>query len=325
MLKKYKKIIIFPVLLSVMACSYVDRKDMNQKITFKSDAVVKGMNEISIYKIDIKNEKDYQLLERYFTKALANNLQNNYLIEKSLYDSLQLFGERKTDRDNNIYEKHSFDLTDSDKEILDKEIDIRFELDSGINQKYLNKQVYYWLKKLGKENTFDADNYYSELDKELLIDEYVGKLANVSKIFLENLNKNNLMIEIKNKEELAKYKLSYPVYINFDGYTKEEIERINSKIIMVNSNKNNMVLFNKLILVNGGNTKTIKEHTFKTVITNLQLENFNQPKSKVLLGEVAQFTEIETDVQTEKKAVIEEGVRERTTLKINKNNEWGME
>lgn len=324
MLKKYKKMIICPLLLTLVACSYVDRKDMNQKITFQSDSVVKGLNEITIYKIGIKSEKDYQLLERYFTKSLANNTQNNYLISKNLYDSLQQFGGRKS-RDNSVYEKHSFDLTESDKEILDREIEIKFELDSGINQKYLNKQVYYWLKKLEKENTFDADNYYSELDKELLIDEYIGKLSNVSKIFFESLNKNNLMIELKNREELLQYKLSYPVYINFEGYTKEELEGVNSKIIMLNNNKNSIVLFDKLILINNGNTKTVKEHSFKTIIKNLELENFNQIKSKVLLNDLSQFKEINTDISTEKKAVIDEKVRERTTIKINKNNEWGIE
>lgn len=173
-----KKIILVGMLImSMVGCSgFIPREDIYEKAEFKSEKIVKGRNKIILH--EVKYPKNYfEKLEflREFEEAgrrlLLEDKGLNLMLSQELFDDLESLKNGEFLDDERVYLKIASDLDEVEKTEVDRKAGVQVTDRGGDIQRYLNKQVYFWMSVAGKEDEFQGDKLYTELDKQRLIEE----------------------------------------------------------------------------------------------------------------------------------------------------------
>lgn len=269
-----KKILVLVILaLFITSCgSIVARKDRNQIVKFENTKIVPDKYKIIFYKINYPEspqEKDlfYKEFDILTSKMLVYKKDINLIIPLELYKDLLNLQKREVRESEKIYFKQAYLLTDEEKEFLDKNIVIKTPNNSGSVQKYLNKQVFYWYSYLEREYLYNPDQYYTELDKDKIVDEIFKNRKFFSNTALTLMD--DLVIEV-GLDQLEKAKdLIYPLYIETDILSQTKMAEFKSKIIIIDGRIEDMVIPGKILLINNLNVKNVKDYEISTEIIDV--------------------------------------------------------
>ena len=223
-----KKVVYFLICLILFtSCNkIVLRKDRNERVTF-SKSFPQGEYNIYLYKLNYPDsQKEKLIFMSNFVKILESQSDNkNYILSKKLYDDVNSVISRNGIGTEKAFFKSVSFIDNNDKKIINKLVrNIRVPKDSGEIQMFLNKQCYYLLSLLNREDEYLGDFYYTEFDKENLISEYTKDRKNMRDIFLTK--KKNFLVALKNEEEIKNYKNDM---IYLDNYSNKFVNNILDK------------------------------------------------------------------------------------------------
>ena len=175
-MKKKALCLLALVLLTTSCGSIVARKDKSQIVKFENSRIVADSYDITFYNIlypekPYDKDKFYEQFDVLTSKMVAYNKDINLIIPLELYKDLLNLQKREVREGEKIYYKQAYSLTEEEKEFIDSKVDVETPDNTGSVQKYLNKQVAYWYDYLKKPQEYDSKKYYTELDKDRIVDE----------------------------------------------------------------------------------------------------------------------------------------------------------
>lgn len=306
---KLKK--IFYILLCLVFFAGCDnivlRKDKSERITFNTK-MPQGDYTLYMYEISYPEKQEEKLM--FFSK-FENFLKNGseglerdvtFILPKALYDDVEaVLNDEGIGIERAFFKSASF-IDENDKKIIDREVGfVKTPSNGGEIQSYLNKQYYYILSLVGRQDEYRENFFYTEFDKRTITSEYLNERKNLKEVLTEK--KKNFIVAVNNMEELQNYSDDMVYLKNSDTELGNNILNdtisVNSPVIIINSDKyigytvknNNLVLFNGT----GENKKEelsyFRRYNFITdikKIENFNYSNFvidkNQVEISVLLG-----------------------------------------
>lgn len=332
-MKKRALFLIALVLIATGCGSIIARKDRSQIVKFENSRIVADNYDITFYKIiypERPQEKDifYEQFDVLTSKMLAYKKDINLIIPLELYKDLLNLQKREVREGEKIYYKQAYSLTDEERAFIDKKIDIKTPSNSGSIQKYLNKQVFYWYDYLEKTQLYNPDKYYTELDKDRIVDEVFQNRKFFSNTVLALTE--DLVIEVK-LDELDEVKdLLYPIYIKSDIIPKDEIAELKSKIIIVDGKVQDMVIPEKILLINNLNVENVKDYEIATEIQDvdnpLNLIPVIEEYQNLKLKDIQKFDIKYVPNSVLKKASVRKAERKRETINFDKiETKWRID
>ncbi|MDN5303400.1 MAG: hypothetical protein PWP46_279 [Fusobacteriaceae bacterium] len=306
-----KKFLIFLILI-ISGCSreIILRKEPLEKVPFKSE-LKNTENIIKVFNIDYPktiNEKNqfWKEFSDISKKFIAINEKRNIIFSKEFFEDLEILKNEKIFKEEKIFTKIASDLTEKEKNELQKYF--KEEKKEKVED-YLKLQIKYWLYRLDRINEFDNENIYTEKIKNELILELREKReeqlkyitnANYNYIFkLDNLDADNkIYFSDRNVnieyESILKNKISKYEYAYITNLTEDIIEKIYNKIIkldkpvIISNNKYKGYLYNNefVFFVNG--EKNIKEYNDYNIfieVENTVLKGLLKYKNLITLNE----------------------------------------
>lgn len=202
---------LFCIFLFVGCDHIVLRKDKSERVTFDKN-ISQGTYTLYMYEINYpKTQKDKIVFMSRFENFLKNRDEKgeqniNFILPKELYEDVEsIINEDGIGIEKNFFKSASF-IDENDKKIIDKETrNIKYPLNGGEIQKYLNKQYYYILSLVGREKEYKKDFFYTEFDKRIIINEYVKERENLKNILIEKKKDFLMLVEnindLENNEE----------------------------------------------------------------------------------------------------------------------------
>ena len=330
-----KKILCLLALIFVTtSCgSIVARKDKSQIVKFENSKIVADKYNITFYKIiypENPHDKDifYEQFDVLTSKMVAYGKDINLIIPLELYKDLLNLQKREVREGEKIYYKQAFSLTTEEKKIIDSKIDVKTPGNVGETQKYLNKQVAYWYDYLKKPQEYNANRYYTELDKDRIVDEVFENRKFFSNTVFAVVD--DLVVGVTEKELDEVKELKYPLYLKTDTVPQEELEKVASKIIVLEGNVADIVIPEKIVLVDNLTVKNVKDYEITTKIVDID----NPLK---LIPSIEEYQDLELkDIQNFdikyvpnsvlKKASVREEERKRETINFEKTQtDWRIE
>lgn len=320
-------------LLATSCGSIVARKDKSQIVKFENSKIVADSYDITFYKMaypEKPHDKDvfYEQFDVLTSKMVAYGKDINLIIPLELYKDLLNLQKREVREGEKVYYKQAYSLTEEEKNFIDSKVDVNTPSDSGEIQKYLNKQVAYWYDYLKKPQEYDSTRYYTELDKDRVVDEVFENRKFFSNTVFAVVD--DLAIEVT-EEELEEIKeMPYPVYLAANNLPKERLENIESKILIVDGAVEDTVIPGKITLINNKNVENIKDYEINTKVVNV-----NNPLT--LIPTVEEYQDLKVkDIQNFdikyvpnsvlKKASVKEEERKRETIDFEKTEtKWRIE
>lgn len=328
--KKYLIILLLINLFNItQSDTIIKRKDSVQYVNFNKNYPTNEVNTINIYQINYPNsskEKDKFLVDMnaLASKLLLNKSSINIIIPSDLLEDIQSIIEEETFISEKLYSKYAADLTDKDKNVIDNAINVGYPEDFGDIQEHLNKQVYYWLNYLGRAEEYDPEMYYSELDKSELIEELIKTRKNLIKTFY--VIQDNAIIEINEKNLDLVYSLDNPIFISDKLLEKSNITGIKSRMIFKPFGNIEEIYENKITLVEGKSTTTIKDYRFYPVIfkkRNISTLMSNVNNNIIKIAELKNFSFIEKTEKKLKRATVRKNLPQRNTIQFRDSvSEW---
>lgn len=234
--------------------------------------VKKGSYKIILFSLDypddlISKNKFYKQLQQFLDRVKPS-VKYNLILNKQFFQDIERISSFELIDDEEIIEKPASSLTFLEKSVLNElTSEIRFSYYNNTDQEYLNRQIYLLYKILEKDN-YNANNIYSEFEKEELISE----LINGRKKIVDKLENSKLELFVRE---------------NFDNIHTEPPQISNSyffdnDIIISDDIKDQAILPN------------IKENVYLTNIDDTTLldlvQNKIKLKRKILIVENNQFT-----------------------------------
>lgn len=197
---------LFCIFLFVGCDHIVLRKDKSERVTFDKN-ISQGTYTLYMYEINYpKNQKDKIVFMSRFENFLKNRDEKgeqniNFILPKELYEDVEsVINEDGIGIERTFFKSASF-IDENDKKIIDKETrNIKYPLNGGEIQKYLNKQYYYILSLVGREKEYKKDFFYTEFDKRIIINEYVKERENLKNILMEK--KKDFLMSVENINDL---------------------------------------------------------------------------------------------------------------------------
>lgn len=197
---------LFCIFLFVGCDHIVLRKDKSERVTFDKN-ISQGTYTLYMYEINYpKNQKDKIVFMSRFENFLKNRDEKgeqniNFILPKELYEDVEsIINEDGIGIERTFFKSASF-IDENDKKIIDKETrNIKYPLNGGEIQKYLNKQYYYILSLVGREKEYKKDFFYTEFDKRIIINEYVKERENLKNILMEK--KKDFLMSVENINDL---------------------------------------------------------------------------------------------------------------------------
>lgn len=328
--KKYLMLLLLINLFNItQGETIIKRKDSVQYVNFNKDYPTNEVNTINIYQINYPNsskEKDKFLVDMntLASKLLLNKSSINIIIPSDLLEDIQSINEEETFISERLYSKYAADLTDKDKNDIDNAINVGCPEDFGDIQEHLNKQVYYWLNYLGRAEEYDPEIYYSEFDKSELIEEIVEIRKNLIKTFY--VIQDNAIIEINEKNLDLVYSLDNPIFISDKLLEKSDILGIKSRMILKPFGNLEKIYKNKLTLVEGKSTITIKDYKFYPIIfkkRNISTLMSNTNNNTIKIAELKNFSFIEKAEKELKRATVRKNIPQRNIIQFRDGvSEW---
>ena len=206
----YKYILVLILTLMVSGCTGISKvKERYHRAPFEKE-IEKGNYEITIYNINypekyeekIKFYNDFDILMR---KLLVYDSTINMMYsEKFKEDIIHL-------KNNNLlpeeiaFSKPASELSQIDRESIDRKVAIKLDKKIGRTQYYLNKQVYFWKKVMNSDEKFNKTTNYTELDKE----KYILKLEEKRKKIFNIVGELELNLVLKVEKPYSKAKNEY--------------------------------------------------------------------------------------------------------------------
>jgi hypothetical protein len=246
----------------------IKRKDSVQYVAFPNEIKKNQINYLNLYKLkypESSKEKDdfLKVLNLIASRMILDKKYINLIFPIDFIDDINRINKGIPFLIEELYSKYASDLTKKEQENLDMEIGIEWPYDSGIIQCYLNKQYYYWLAYLGKEKEYNKDIDYTEFDKAEIIGEILEKRKTLIKPLFDILD--NLVVEVSESNIDIAQNTNIPIYISEKLYSQIS-DTQNSKIIIHKFNDKEKIYGNKITLIEGKNTKNIKEYIVQTKI-----------------------------------------------------------
>lgn len=345
-----KILLIVAIMASLMGCkSFIPRQDLYEKVEFKDEKIVEGRNNIDLYEVEFP--KDYYERIEFFEafelagkKMLLENKSLNLLVSQELYASLERFRKGEFLDDEGLYIKTASDLDTFQRAEIDSNIDVPVTERGGSIQSYLNKQVYFWLTVTNKEDEFDGNKIYTELDKQRLMEE----VRNERKEFFQVLNAMRLSLVVKVEDPYADHSkgerywaskeidlfnptgisrelqsIEAPLYLeNLDEKDIRELLAVRgdfaTPILILESSrlKGYTVSEERYVFYHGGDTLRgyYKGYDLRVGITETTLENLVTIEEGILLKDVLERTQVKA-----------RGIEEKKEVKKQRSLDWGIQ
>lgn len=331
-----KKKIVFLLALTLLTTScgsIVARKDKSQIVKFENSMIVADDYNIIFYNIlypEKPHDKDkfYEQFDVLTSKMVAYGKDINLIIPLELYKDLLNLQKREVREGEKIYYKQAYSLTDEEKEFIDSRVDVKTPTDAGNIQKYLNKQVAYWYDYLKKPQEYDPTKYYTELDKDRVVDEVFENRKFFSNTVFAVVD--DLVVGVS-EEELEEVKdMQYPLYLKVDTIPKDKLTDLKSKIIVVEGEVEDSVIPEKILLIDNLTVKNIKDYEISTKIIDIDnplnlipnVEEYQDLKLK----DIQKFDIKYVPNSVLRKASVRESERKRETIDFEKTQtKWRIE
>lgn len=197
----YKYILLLVMVLSTASCTGVSKvKERDHRAPFEKE-IKKGDYELTLYSIDypqryeekIKFYNDFDILMK---KILVYDSKINIMCSEKLKDDITQLENNYTLQEERIFLKPASELSQADRDSIDKKVVIKSDKKIGRTQYYLNKQVYFWKKIMEGNKKFNNETNYTELDKEKLILQMKEKRKKIFEIVKQV--ELNLILKIEN-------------------------------------------------------------------------------------------------------------------------------
>ncbi len=332
-MKKKIGFLLILALLITSCGSIVARKDKSQIVKFENSMIVADSYDITFYNIvypEKPHDKDkfYEQFDVLTSKMVAYEKDINLIIPLELYKDLLNLQKREVREEEKIYYKQAYSLTDEEKEFIDNKIYVETPTDAGSIQKYLNKQVAYWYDYLKKPQEYDSKKYYTELDKDRIVDEVFENRKFFSNTVFAVVD--DLVVGVK-EEELEEVKdIPYPLYLKTDTLPKDKIMRLKSKIIVVEGEIEDTVIPEKILLIDNLTVENIKDYEINTKIIDIDNPLTLIPKIEeykdLQLKNIQNFDIKYIPNSVLKKASLKEKERKRETIDFEKTQtKWRIE
>lgn len=329
-----KKIALFLLALTLLSgCgSIVARKDRSQIVQFENSKIVADKYDITMYRIaypekPYDKDKFYEEFDILTSKMVAYGKDINLIIPLELYKDLKNLQKREVREGEKVFYKQAYSLTDEDREKIDSKVSVKTPTDAGTIQKYLNKQVAYWLDYLKRPNEYDSTRYYTELDKSRIVDEVFE-----NRKFFSNTCfaiEDDYILEVNENEVLEGSELGFPLYINGNHFPTN-LKDLKSKIYVVDENTEDRVIPEKILLIDNKTVENVKDYRLTTKIvdvdTPLMLISILNDYKDLKIKDIQNFTIKYVPNSTLKKASVRGKERERKTIDFGqRNTKWGIE
>jgi hypothetical protein len=222
-----KTTLLITVFLFTAGCKdVVLRKDLYEKTSFKSENIKAGKNKIEIYSLEYpksyRERLDYMKdFEDMAKELLLEDKSLNLLISREMYDTIKKLKNQEFLPEEEVYLKNASDLDQFQRDEIDRDINIPVTDLRGDIQKYLDKQVYFWMVLNNRANEFNSKNLYTELDKQRLIEE----IRETRKEFSQILNKIKVDFIIKEYNPYSVNDGEYQISKEIDLFNPTDIPR----------------------------------------------------------------------------------------------------
>ncbi len=345
-----KILLIVAIMASLMGCkSFIPRQDLYEKVEFKDEKIVEGRNNIDLYEVEFPEDyyeriKFFEAFELSGKKMLLENKSLNLLVSQELYASLGRFRRGEFLDDEELYIKTASDLDTFQRAEIDSSIDVPVTERGGSIQSYLNKQVYFWLTVTNKEDEFDGNKIYTELDKQRLMEE----VRNERKEFFQVLNAMRLSLVVKVEDPYAdhskgeRYWASKEIDLFNPTGISRELQSIEASLYLENLDEKDIrellavrgdfatpililessrlkgytVSEGKYVFYHGGDTLRgyYKGYDLRIRIKETTLENLVTIEEGILLKDVLERTQVKA-----------RGIEEKKEVKKQRSLDWGIQ
>ncbi len=215
----YKYILLLILALSTTACTGVSKvKERYHRAPFEKE-IKKGDYELTLYSINypqkyeekIKFYNDFDILMR---KLLVYDSTINMIYSEKLKDDIIHLKNSYILPEEVPFSKSASELSQVDRDNIDKRVTIKLDEKVGRTQYYLNKQVYFWKKIMVSDEKFNSEANYTELDKEKLVLQMEDKRKKLFKI-VEQVELNLILkIEEPYSDNKSEYWQEKDIYID---------------------------------------------------------------------------------------------------------------
>ncbi len=215
----HKYILLLVLALSTTACTGISKvKERYHRAPFEKE-IKKGDYELTLYNINypqkyeekIKFYNDFDILMRKF---LVYESTINIMYSEKLKDDIIHLKNSYILPEEVVFSKSASELSQVDRDSIDKKVPIKLDEKVGRTQYYLNKQVYFWKKIMKSDEKFNSEVNYTELDKEKLILKMEDKRKNLFKI-VEQVELNLILkVEEPYSDNKKEYWQEKDVYID---------------------------------------------------------------------------------------------------------------
>ncbi len=283
-----KKICYFLLCLFLfIGCdNVVLRKDKSERVTFDK-RIPQGSYTLYMYEINYPEKQEDKII---FMSKFENFLRNrvdglerdvNFILSKELYDDVNsLLKDEGLGIEKSFFKSASF-IDENDKKIINKETGfVRVPSNGGEIQEFLNRQYYYILSLLNRQDEYKDNFFYSEYDKRILIEEFVKERTELKKILTEK--KKDFLVAVENYEDLKNYSNDMVYLKNSDTELENMFlnhsSQITSPVLVIDSsNYSGYTVDGKSIIFFNGDSREelnyFRRYNFTTKIK--KIDNFN--------------------------------------------------
>jgi len=245
----YRYILLLIVVLSTTSCTGLSKvKERYHRAPFEKE-IEKGNYELTFYDIDypIEYEKKIKFYNDFYIfvkKMLLNDSTINIICSERFKDDMTELETSYILLEEREFFKPASELSQVERDSIDKKTTIKLDEKVGRTQYYLNKQVYFWEKIIGNKENFNRKINYTELDKEKLILQVKekrkkmfniveqGELNLILKIEYPYLDKKNVYWETKDVYIDRNINLSSKIFKEYRDIYLNNVEDIDVKKII---------------------------------------------------------------------------------------------
>lgn len=170
----YKCILLLILVLGTASCTGISKvKERYHRAPFEKE-IKKGEHELVLYNINYPQKyeekmKFYNNFDILMNKLLVYNSTVNIMYSEKFKDDIIHLKNNYILSEEVAFSKSASELSQVDRDEIDKQVEIKLDEKIGQTQYYLNKQVYFWKKIMKSDKKFNNKINYTELDKEKLV------------------------------------------------------------------------------------------------------------------------------------------------------------
>lgn len=331
-MKKTALFLLALTLLSTGCGSIVARKDKSQIVQFENSKIVADKYDITFYRLlypqaPYDKDKFFEDFDVLTSKMVAYRKDINLIIPLELYKDLKNLQKRDVRETEKVFYKQSYALTDEEKALIDSKVNVKTPKNSGSVQEYLNKQIAYWYDYLKKPQMYEEDKYYTELDKDRVVDEVFENRKFFSNTVFAI--ENDLILEVTSEELEEGSEIGLPLYLN-TNILPTNLKELKSKIYVVEGEIEDQLIPEKILLIDNKIVENVKDYDISTkvidVINPLELIPTVDEYQGLKIKDILKFNIKYVPNSTLKKASVKEPERKRETINFDKTQvNWGIE